>query len=557
MALVREAGHARQTTGARTVGFLARIFTGSTYRHALADETAFLNRRVRLYLGILFWFFALFTVGVVVKGIALSGDPALARAAWPSTAVMAALTAFLAFGWYRHREPCRCAPGSMQLFEALGTAFASAGLGGTVLFLPAGVPVWNLPFTVVLALVLRAAIVPSTAARTVAVGLASTAGMTVPIWMHVGDAPEMLDRLVWTAVATWGVVFTLATAIVSRVIYGLHRTVRHALQLGNYTLEEQIGEGGMGVVYLARHALLRRPTAVKVLRPDRMGERSIARFEREVQQTSQLEHPNIVVIYDYGRTPDAQFYYAMEYLDGLTLAELVARDGPVPPGRVVYILAQVAHALADAHAHGLIHRDVKPANVVLCNRGGVADLAKVVDFGLVKQVEAGDAPDQSVADTVVGTPLYMAPEAMSAPESLDHRADLYALGAIGYFLLTGDHLFTGRTAVEICAHHLHTPPEPPAARLGRPLPADLVAVVMRCLAKDPAERFPDALAVRRALLACAEPEPWTLDDAVAWWQRAAAELTARRARRAAPIQPGRETLAIERSPLDQPASPTD
>jgi serine/threonine-protein kinase len=528
-------------------GLLARLFAGSTYRFEVADESAFMSRRVRLYLAVLFWFFGFFTVAVGVKGWIFVGDPALARAAGIATAVMAAVTAFFGVGWLRHRDPCSCSRQSMQLYEAIGTVLASIAVGAIALVVPADVPLWNLPFTIVLALVLRAAIIPSTASRSVVVGALSTAAMTVPVWLAMRGHAEGFDRLVWLAVASWGIIFTIATAIVSRVIYGLQRSVRRAMQLGNYTLERKIGEGGMGVVYLARHALLRRPTAVKLLRPDRIGERSVARFEREVQQTSRLEHPNIVVIYDYGRTPDSQFYYAMEYLDGLTLDELVDQGGPVPPGRVIYILAQVAHALADAHANGLIHRDVKPANVVLCNRGGVADLAKVVDFGLVKELENGAAGGASMTNVLTGTPLYMAPESITDPTAVDGRADLYALGAIGYFLLTGTHLFSGSSVVEICAQHLHSQPDDPATRLGAPLPDDLVAVLLRCLAKDPADRFPDALAMRGALLACRSAARWTLADAVSWWERTGDAVDRRHRRSSVPVTTANATLAVART----------
>ena len=185
--------------------------------------------------------------------------------------------------------------------------------------------------------------------------------------------------------------------------------MREARRLGPYTLVEKIGEGGMGAVYRASHALLRRPTAIKILPPQRAGEMDLARFEREVQMTSQLTSPHTVSVYDYGRTPDGLFYYAMEFLDGIDLEELVRRDGPMPPGRVVHVLRQVCEALGEAHRAGLIHRDVKPANILLCERGGRFDVAKVVDFGLVKSVSGSD-PGVTLENTVPGTPHYMAPE---------------------------------------------------------------------------------------------------------------------------------------------------
>src|SRR4029450_12284675 len=217
----------------------------------------------------------------------------------------------------------------------------------------------------------------------------------------------------------------------------------------------------MGVVYRARHALLRRPTAVKLLPPDKAGEQSIARFEREVQLTAALSHPNTVTIFDFGRTPEGLFYYAMELLDGAPLDVVVDLDGAQPPERVLHVLDGAAGALGEAHEIGLIHRDVKPANIILCKQGGVFDVPKVLDFGLVKDLTAGEASLTGSA-TLAGTPLYMAPEAITAQRAMDARSDLYSLGAVGYFLATGTHVFPGRNAVEVLGHHLHTMPERPS-----------------------------------------------------------------------------------------------
>jgi serine/threonine-protein kinase len=300
----------------------------------------------------------------------------------------------------------------------------------------------------------------------------------------------------------------------------------------------------MGAVYRARHAMLRRPTAVKLLRPDRAGAHEVLRFEREVQTTAQLSHPNTVAIYDYGRTPEGVFYYAMEYLEGIDLDALVSGFGPQPPGRVVQVLAQVAGALGEAHGVNLIHRDVKPGNVVLCQRGGAPDVAKVVDFGLVRDLASGPGASASGLDLVTGTPLYLSPEAIRTPERVDGRSDIYALGAVGYYLLTGRHPFEGATVVEVCAHHLHTAPVPPSARLGRPVPADLEALLLACLEKDPARRPQDAGALEEALLACRCAGEWGEREARRWWRENAARVREARARPAQQSGSPLPTLAV-------------
>jgi serine/threonine-protein kinase len=263
--------------------------------------------------------------------------------------------------------------------------------------------------------------------------------------------------------------------------------------------------------------MLRRPTALKLMLPGRVSPEALGRFEREVQLTSQLAHPNTITIYDYGRTPDGIFYYAMEYLDGVSLETLVAAEGAQPPERVTRILAQVAGALTEAHGIGLIHRDVKPANIMVCDRGGTP-LVKIFDFGLVKKIDAG--PDQAaltLVNAITGTPLYLAPESITGPDHVDARIDIYALGAVGYFLLTGTPPFDGRTVVEICGHHLHTKPEPPAARLGRPVPPKLEAVILACLAKNPDDRPRDAHDLLAKLSECEVENPLSVADARAWW----------------------------------------
>ncbi len=265
----------------------------------------------------------------------------------------------------------------------------------------------------------------------------------------------------------------------------LRRKLAESINLGQYTLQEKIGEGGMGVVYRATHAMLRRPAAIKLLLKKTATENDLVRFEREVQLTSRLGHPNTISIFDYGRTADGDFYYVMEFLEGMDLDQLVREHGPLSPSRAIHILAQVSGALAEAHLMGLIHRDIKPANIVLTERSDEPDVVKVVDFGLVKTIERTDSQvGITHVDSITGTPLYLAPEAITAPDTVDGRSDIYALGGVAYFILTGQHVFEGKAVVEVLSKHLAEQPVPPSERLGRPLPADLEAVILSCLAKD-------------------------------------------------------------------------
>ena len=359
----------------------------------------------------------------------------------------------------------------------------------------------------------RAVAVPSTSRRTlVASGIAMLP--LVPATAAATGSPAAVVN-----VATWCAVTTAVATVGSRVIFGLRVEAARVRRLGQYTLEEKIGAGGMGVVYRASHAMLRRPTAIKLLPPERAGEANLVRFEREVQLTAQLSHPNTVAIYDYGRTPEGVFYYAMEYLDGINLEDLVRRHGPVSAGRAIAILEQVCGALAEAHDRGLVHRDIKPANIILTERGGEPDVAKVVDFGLVKPLAADSVHVTMMGSSVLtGTPLYMSPEAMTAPEGADPRSDLYALGGVGYFLLTGRAVFEGGSVAEIIGHHLHTTPVPPSQRGSWPIPADLEALVLKCLRKRPDERPRSARELRDELRRCRQAEAWTADDAAEWWR---------------------------------------
>ena len=273
----------------------------------------------------------------------------------------------------------------------------------------------------------------------------------------------------------------------------------------------------MGVVYRARHAMLRRPIAVKLLRPEKTNEKSIVRFEREVQLTSQLTHPNTITIYDYGRTSEGIFYYAMEYLDGIDLETLVTRFGPQPESRVIHVLVQVCGSLVEAHEIGLIHRDIKPSNIILTRQGGLFDFAKLVDFGLVKAVDVERVAGMTPSDSTLGTPLYLRTEVIRHPDAASARSDLYAVGAVGYFLLTGRPLFDCGSIAEVLYQHVHVMPEPPSARRGHAVSAELESLLLRCLAKEPANRPESARALAEALARISAGK-WSTSEAEAWWQ---------------------------------------
>jgi eukaryotic-like serine/threonine-protein kinase len=321
----------------------------------------------------------------------------------------------------------------------------------------------------------------------------------------------LMALLILSAAGIFGAMLFMA-----RQQRALQKAVLQARHLGQYTLESKLGAGGMGTVYRARHALLRRPTAVKLLDVDKISDAAIARFEREVQITSGLTHPNTVAIFDFGRTPEGIFFYAMEYLEGTNLDDLIARIGPLPEARVLYLLRQICGSLAEAHARGLVHRDVKPANIFLTCRGDQYDFVKVLDFGLVKTKSEG-AANLTSANAVTGTPLYLSPEGVNRPELVDARSDVYAIGAVGYFLLTGTPVFSGESVMDICMKHMQTAPEPPSARLGHAIDRAIEEIILRCLAKAPADRPASASALLRELELCRIEPAWTAEQAAAWW----------------------------------------
>ncbi len=328
---------------------------------------------------------------------------------------------------------------------------------------------------------------------------------------QLGQAEEAGSNILFLAI---GLVLAIYGSF---LVNGLRTQLHRARKFGQYQLLRKLGEGGMGEVYLAEHQLLKRPCALKLIKAEAGADPiSLARFEREVRSAARLTHPNSIDIYDYGHTDDGTFYYVMEFLQGLSLSDLVRRAGPLPPGRVIYLFRQVCAGLAEAHALGLVHRDLKPANIFVAVRGGESDVAKVLDFGLVKLTKDPEAAELTSDMTVSGTPQFMAPEQTVGDRSLDARADIYALGAMMYFTLTGRPPFSGENAFAVMMAHARDPVVPPS-QIRPDVPEDLERVILRCLAKKPEDRYPTVKALGEALAACAAASAWGANRADAWW----------------------------------------
>jgi serine/threonine-protein kinase len=312
---------------------------------------------------------------------------------------------------------------------------------------------------------------------------------------------------------------------VSRIVHGVSMRLKQAREIGSYALVEKIGEGGMGEVWRAKHRLLARPAAIKLIRADALGgggrarEAALQRFEREAQDTATLGSVHTVNLYDFGVTEEGNFYYVMELLDGISLEQFVKTFGPMEPARAVYVLRQACHSLAEAHARGLIHRDIKPANIFLCRLGPDDDFVKVLDFGLVKHAETADTVPQLTMDGVItGTPAFLPPEIAMGQATFDERADIYALGCVAYYLVTGELVFARDTAMAMALAHLNEIPTPPRERSELPIPPVLDALILQCLAKNPAERPTSAAELANRLAATVSPDAWTADNAHGWWQ---------------------------------------
>jgi len=358
-----------------------------------------------------------------------------------------------------------------------------------------------------------------------AIAAGATTPLAILVLSRLGIVTANVDDYARTIV---GACFAVGFAYLgARIVYGLGREVAAAREMGSYQLEARLGAGGMGEVWRARHRLLARPAAIKLIRTPAGGAKHGAsmearrRFEREAQAIAQLRSPHTVHLFDFGVAADGAFYYVMELLDGLDAEKLVQKAGPIPAERAIHVLKQVCHSLSEAESLGLVHRDIKPANIFLCRYGEDDDFVKVLDFGLVKAVQSGRGDDETAVTrdhVIAGTPAYMAPEQAVGRDDLDGRADIYATGCVAYWLLTGQRVFDGDTPMAILMQHATTMPAAPSTRTELPIPPALDDLVMACLAKDPSDRPQSARELSRRLAAVPCHDAWTDERAHDWWR---------------------------------------
>jgi eukaryotic-like serine/threonine-protein kinase len=458
----------------------------------------------------------------------LSGDPTAGHWEFPDTIAAGSIAASLGmYCWLRRREHDPYRVMDLGLVYLVVTAFAIGVMmhAGPLASSEAAIHpdlTWIGPVILIFA-----AIVPAAPWKLFTAGL--IAASMDPIGMMVAQAVGRYHFGPWqnAFLMHYSNYLLLGVAmVISRVVTRLGLQVARERELGSYRLGELLGRGGMGEVYLATHRMLARPAAIKLIRPEALGadqetaELAARRFRREAEAAASLRSPHTVELYDFGVTEDQTLYFVMELLEGLDLETLVQRYGPLPAGRTIHLLRQVCESLEEAHARGLVHRDIKPANIHVGRVGLRYDFVKVLDFGLVKSV-AGVSEDSlaTASGLTPGTPAYMAPE-MTRGDPVSGKADIYAVGCVAYFLLTGHMVFEAENAFQMIARHLSAEPAPPSVRGNVALPPGLDQLVLACLAKDPAQR-PDAAELSRSL-AASPGEPWTEDDAAHWWRTAAA-----------------------------------
>lgn len=477
----------------------------------------------RLGLACLVWS-GLWAFGLVMNNLVsplISPDKPIDDA-WPipgNPAAGVVILISLALYWYTRSAKCDC-----QRALDLGLVYEVVLAGAFAVTQQWTPNTLGLSWICVLVLI-HPMIVPNSTGKTLAAALvaASMDPLAIALMGLRGVDTPSVPVVLWTYLPNY--ICALLAIIPTKVIRGLGGEVKQAREVGSYQLGELLGSGGMGDVYRATHRLLRRPAAVKLIRPDSLSMRDgepaetiIERFKLEAESAASLHSPHTIALYDFGVANDGGFYYVMELLNGLDLDTLVTRFGPQPPARVVYLLQQACHSLAEAHAIGLIHRDVKPTNLYACRVGLEADFVKVLDFGLAKAGpgSARSAVKLTAPDITLGTPAYMAPE-LARGESVDHRIDIYAMGCVAYWLLTGRLVFEASTPMRMMMAHVNATPEPPSRYTELPVPPALEGLVLSCIEKDPERRPHDAEALSHALASCDVGERWTAESAWQWW----------------------------------------
>ncbi len=480
------------------------------------------RQRIRLTALLAAGAFALsLAVDLVSRTRALSGAPASSGSGAAASVIVDAGGVAVALALFMIGRHPRVGFTAVLRSALITEVLVCAAIAAETAFVPVqgglGAPTvsWVTPIIIALPLIVpappRAALVSSVAAA-----------LTVPIAVLAAGGPlvEALRASVSPVIAV-GIAFVGA-----RVVYRIGLDVARASHVGSYRLDEPLGRGGMGEVWSGTHRLLARPAAIKLIRPEALApsygesaERVVARFEREARATARLRSPHTVQLYDFGVTDDGCFYLVMELLDGIDLQTLVRTSGPLAPARVAHIVSQTCDSLGEAHALGLVHRDVKPANVLLCRQANRYDVVKVLDFGLVLDAREGDrsASFRTAENVVCGTPAYMSPEQIGGDRRVDGRSDLYALGCVAYWLLTGHVVFEAAPAARAMMHHVESVPAPPSSRTTTPIPPSLESLVMDCLAKDPDRRPPDAASIRRRLSEARDIPSWLPSDAESCW----------------------------------------
>jgi eukaryotic-like serine/threonine-protein kinase len=471
------------------------------------------------------WAFTMFMNTFVARWL---GEMGFMRELWPFPGLLIATIGFLssllmtALAWRLSAKP--------KLLVDLGSGYLVLQcLLVSILSQWAPVPITPRVSWVCIPILFYPAIVPNTPKKTLVTSLlaASTEPLALLVSYFRGVQVHLNTfYLLWDFLPTYICAFLVVIPV--KIIHNLGQQVRRARELGSYRLEEPLGKGGMGEVFRATHQMLARPAAVKLIRSEVLGSSTPSaarviteRFRREAEAAASLRSPHTISLYDFGVAQDGTFFLVMELLDGLDLETLVDRFGPVPPERAVYLLRQACESLAEAHARGLVHRDIKPSNIFTCRMGLAVDFVKVLDFGLVKAIGDGDGQSTllTAPDSTTGTPAYIAPEVVRGDRVADHRVDIYTLGCVGYWLLTGRLVFQAPNAIQLLYQHANATPVPPSHQSELEIPPALDSVILACLAKHPEDRPQNASELSRQLAAAVPREAWSEEHAHRWWDR--------------------------------------